>query len=103
MKISTKGRYALRLMVDIAQHVDDGPVSLRDAARRQQLSDKYLEQIVTPLARAGLVRSVRGAGGGYLLTRRHTLWATFSARWREIWPRWSAPPTAATVNTAVTA
>ena len=56
MKISTKGRYALRLMVDIAQHVDDGPVSLRDAARRQQLSDKYLEQIVTPLARAGLVR-----------------------------------------------
>ena len=70
MKISTKGRYALRLMVDIAQHVQDGPVSLRDAARRQQLSDKYLEQIVTPLARAGLVRSVRGAGGGYLLTRR---------------------------------
>ena len=70
MKISTKGRYALRLMVDIAQHVDDGPVSLRDAARRQQLSDKYLEQIVTPLARAGLVRSVRGAGGGYLLTRK---------------------------------
>ena len=59
MKISTKGRYALRLMVDIAQHVDSGPVSLRDAARRQQLSDKYLEQIVTPLARAGLVRSVR--------------------------------------------
>ena len=70
MKISTKGRYALRLMVDIAQHVDSGPVSLRDAARRQQLSDKYLEQIVTPLARAGLVRSVRGAGGGYLLTRK---------------------------------
>lgn len=70
MKISTKGRYALRLMVDIAQHVEDGPVSLRDAARRQQLSDKYLEQIVTPLARAGLVRSVRGAGGGYLLTRK---------------------------------
>ncbi|MCI9367612.1 MAG: Rrf2 family transcriptional regulator [Oscillospiraceae bacterium] len=69
MKISTKGRYALRLMADIAQYGGDGPVSLRDAARRQQLSDKYLEQIVTPLARAGLVRSVRGAGGGYLLTR----------------------------------
>ena len=70
MKISTKGRYALRLMVDIAQHTNGAPVSLRDTARRQQLSDKYLEQIVTPLARAGLVRSVRGAGGGYLLTRK---------------------------------
>ena len=70
MKISTKGRYALRLMADIAQHGQSGPVSLRDVARRQQLSDKYLEQIVTPLAKAGLVRSVRGAGGGYLLTRR---------------------------------
>ena len=69
MKISTKRRYALRLMADIAQHGGDGPVSLRDTARRQQLSDKYLEQIVTPLAKAGLVRSVRGAGGGYLLTR----------------------------------
>ena len=70
MKISTKGRYALRMMVDLAQHEQNGPVSLRDIARRQQLSDKYLEQIVTPLARAGLVRSVRGAGGGYLLTRK---------------------------------
>ena len=69
MKISTKGRYALRLMADIAQYGGDGPVSLRDAARRQQLSDKYLEQIVTPLARAGLVRSVRGAGGGYQIGR----------------------------------
>ena len=69
MKISTKGRYALRLMADIAQQGSGEPVSLRDAARRQGLSDKYLEQIVTPLARAGLVRSVRGAGGGYLLTR----------------------------------
>ena len=70
MKISTKGRYALRLMADIAQQGSGEPVSLRDAARRQGLSDKYLEQIVTPLARAGLVRSVRGAGGGYLLTRK---------------------------------
>ena len=70
MKISTKGRYALRLMVDLAMNGADGPVSLRDVAGRQQLSDKYLEQIVTPLARAGLVRSVRGAGGGYLLTRK---------------------------------
>ena len=70
MKISTKGRYALRMMADLAQHQENGPVSLRDIARRQQLSDKYLEQIVTPLVRSELVRSVRGAGGGYLLTRK---------------------------------
>lgn len=69
MRISTKGRYALRLMVDLAMNGQGGPVSLRDVAQRQGLSDKYLEQIVTPLSRAGLVRSVRGAGGGYLLTR----------------------------------
>ncbi len=70
MKISTKGRYALRLMLGIALRSGDGPVSLRDVARREDISDKYLEQIVTPLSRAGLVKSVRGAGGGYLLTRR---------------------------------
>lgn len=70
MKISTRGRYALRLMLDLAAHGgEQEPVSLRDVAARQTLSDKYLEQIVTPLSRAGLVRSVRGAGGGYLLTR----------------------------------
>ena len=69
MKISTKGRYALRLMLDLALTGTQSPVSLRDVADRQDISDKYLEQIVTPLARAGLVRSVRGAGGGYLLTR----------------------------------
>ena len=70
MKISTKGRYALRLMVDLALTESTAPVSLKDVALRQNLSDKYLEQIVTPLSRAGLVRSVRGAGGGYLLTRK---------------------------------
>jgi Rrf2 family protein len=70
MKISTKGRYALRLMLDLAVYGGNGtPVSLKDVAQRQGLSDKYLEQIVTPLSKAGLVRSVRGAGGGYLLTR----------------------------------
>lgn len=69
MKISTKGRYALRLMLDLALSNSDQPISLRDVAQRQNISDKYLEQIVTSLSRAGLVRSVRGAGGGYLLTR----------------------------------
>ena len=70
MKISTKGRYALRLMLDIAIQGPGQPVPLRDVAQRQDISDKYLEQIVTQLSRAGLVRSVRGAGGGYLLTRK---------------------------------
>lgn len=69
MKISTKGRYALRLMLDLALQGGGAPVALRDTAERQGISDKYLEQIVSPLARAGLVRSIRGAGGGYLLTR----------------------------------
>ena len=69
MKISTKGRYALRLMLDLAIQPGDSAVPLRDVAERQEISDKYLEQIVTQLARGGLVRSVRGAGGGYLLTR----------------------------------
>ncbi len=69
MKISTKGRYALRLMLDIALHGGGGAVPLRDAAARQDLPDKYLEQIVNQLIRAGLLRSIRGAGGGYLLTR----------------------------------
>ena len=69
MKISTKGRYALRLMLDIALTGSEEPVPLRDVAERQDISNKYLEQIVTQLSRAGLVRSVRGMGGGYLLTR----------------------------------
>ena len=69
MKISTKGRYALRLMLDLAIQPGDSAVPLRDVAERQEISDKYLEQIVTQLARGGLVRSVRGAGGGYLLPR----------------------------------
>lgn len=69
MKISTKGRYALRLMVDLAVESRGGPVALRDVARRQDISEKYLEQLVAPLTRAGLLKSVRGAAGGYLLTR----------------------------------
>jgi len=69
MKLSTKGRYALRLMLDIALQPAEEPVSLRDVARRQEISVKYLEQLATPLNRAGLLRSLRGAGGGYLLTK----------------------------------
>ena len=69
MKISTRGRYALRLMLDLAEHGGDGPVRLRDAAQRQALSEKYLEQIIAVLRGAGYVRSVRGPQGGYVLCR----------------------------------
>lgn len=69
MMISTKGRYALRLMVDIALHDAESPVRIKDVAIRQQISDKYLEQIVSTLNKAGFVRSMRGPQGGYRLTR----------------------------------
>lgn len=69
MKISTKGRYALRLMTDLAAHDRDGYVSLKDAAERQEISLKYLEQIAGVLSRAGLLQSGRGAQGGYRLAR----------------------------------
>ena len=64
MKISTKGRYALRLMLDLAVYDTGEPVSLKDVAVRQNISEKYLEQIIGVLHRSGYVRSVRGAGGG---------------------------------------
>ena len=67
MKISTKGRYGLRLMVDLAVHYQQGLVPLKEIAVRQDLSEKYLEQIMMQLNRSGLVRSVRGAQGGYTL------------------------------------
>ena len=69
MKISTKGRYGLRMMIDIAMNQNEGPVSVRDIARRQSLSDKYLEQIITQANKGGLLKSIRGAGGGYQLSR----------------------------------
>lgn len=70
MKISTKGRYALRLMVDIAIHEGETPVRIKDIAKRQEISDKYLEQIVATLNKAGYVRSVRGPQGGYRLAHK---------------------------------
>ncbi|MHB1683839.1 MAG: RrF2 family transcriptional regulator [Bacilli bacterium] len=69
MKISTKGRYGLLLMVDLGMAMNDHPVSLKSVAERKRLSDHYLEQLIAPLRNAGLVRSVRGAYGGYLLSR----------------------------------
>lgn len=69
MKISTKGRYALRLMLDLAGQPPEENVALRDISARQEISIKYLEQIVPLLSRAGFLRSVRGAQGGYRLSR----------------------------------
>lgn len=70
MKISTKGRYALRLMLDLAIRDSGEPVRIRDIAARQEISEKYLEQIISILNRAGYVRSVRGPQGGYHLMRK---------------------------------
>lgn len=69
MKISTKGRYALRLMLDLAVCDTGEPVRIRDIAARQEISEKYLEQIISVLNKAGFVRSVRGPQGGYHLMR----------------------------------
>ena len=69
MKISTKGRYALRMMIDLAQNNNGLPVSLKDIAARQGISDKYMEQIISVLNKAGYVKSIRGAQGGYLLRK----------------------------------
>lgn len=70
MKISTKGRYAIRLMIDIAQYSNGENVSIKDISKRQNISLKYLEQIVNTLSKAGFLRSYRGAQGGYRLTRK---------------------------------
>ena len=70
MRISTKGRYAIRLMIDIAQHSNGGNVSIKDISKRQDISLKYLEQIVNMLSRAGFLRSQRGSQGGYKLARK---------------------------------
>lgn len=68
MKISTKGRYGLRLMLDLSAHYGRGPIPLKEIAQRQDISEKYLEQIIMQLNRSGLVHSTRGSQGGYSLT-----------------------------------
>ncbi|MGI6030418.1 MAG: RrF2 family transcriptional regulator [Eubacteriales bacterium] len=70
MRISTRGRYALRLMLELALRYPDGHyTTLREISRAQQISIKYLEQIISPLSHAGMVQSIRGAQGGYRLAR----------------------------------
>lgn len=69
MKLSTRSRYGTRLMVDMAQHYNQGPVQLGDIAKRQNISLKYLEQIIIPLKKAHYIESIRGPRGGHSLTR----------------------------------
>jgi Rrf2 family cysteine metabolism transcriptional repressor len=68
MKLSTKGRYAMRAMLDLAQHHGEGLILLKDVARRQDISERYLEHLFLTLKAAGLVNSVRGARGGFMLS-----------------------------------
>ena len=69
MKLSTRSRYGTRMMVDLAQHYDEGPVQIGSIARRQHVSVKYLEQLIIPMKKAGFIKSVRGPRGGHMLSR----------------------------------
>ncbi len=69
MKLSTRGRYATRAMCDLAMHFGEGPIMVKDISKRQYISERYLEQILTPLKLAGLVRATRGSRGGFALAR----------------------------------
>ena len=70
MKLSTKGRYGLRAMIDLARYSEKEPVSIGSVAARQEISERYLEQLVALLKKAGLVKSIRGASGGYVLAKK---------------------------------
>jgi Rrf2 family transcriptional regulator, cysteine metabolism repressor len=69
MKISTKGRYGLTIMIELAKKHGEGPISLKSIALTNDLSEHYLEQLISPLRNAGLVKSIRGAYGGYILAK----------------------------------
>lgn len=72
MRVSTRGRYGLRALVDLAFHTADGPVALREIAERQEVSESYLEQVFASLRKAGLITALRGPQGGYTLARPAT-------------------------------
>ena len=69
MKLSTKGRYGVKAMVDLAIHYGNAPVSIKVISQRQNISEYYLEQLFSPLRKAGLIKSIRGAQGGYVLNK----------------------------------
>lgn len=72
MKLSTRGRYGVRLMLELALHYGEGPVLLKDIAERQAISEKYLWHLINPLKSMGLIKSIRGAHGGYVLAKDPT-------------------------------
>jgi len=72
MKLSTKGRYGVRLMINLASHYGEGPVLLREISEREEISEKYLWNLINPLKTAGLVTATRGAHGGYILAKPPT-------------------------------
>lgn len=78
MLISTKGRYALRVMLDLVEHRTDGYIPLKEVAQRQEISEKYLESIIKLLVRANLLIGLRGKGGGYKLTKSPELYTVGS-------------------------
>ena len=81
MKLSTKGRYGLRALIDLAQNGGEQPVSITSISTRQDISERYLEQLMSMLKKAGIVRSVRGAGGGYVLVKGIPLHKTEAGRY----------------------
>ncbi len=89
MMISTKGRYALRVMTDLAEHQGQGFIPMKDVCARQGVSLKYLERILPPLTKAGLVDAVQGKGGGYRLNREpkdYSVWEILSAAEGDLAP-----------------
>jgi Rrf2 family protein len=70
MRLSTRSRYAVRALLDLAIHIGDGPVLVREIAQREDISVRYLEQLLLPLKAAGIVRAIRGANGGFTLSKK---------------------------------
>ena len=91
LKLSTKGRYGLRALIDLAQYSGETPVSITSISDRQNISERYLEQLMSMLKKGGLVKSLRGAGGGLPGMLRIFPWGISCGRWKGAWIRWSAP------------
>ena len=90
MKLSTKGRYGLRAMIDLAKYSEEEPVSITSISDRQGISERYLEQLMGLLKKSGLVKSIRGAGGGYMLAKPlGDISVGDVVPWKELWNLWT--------------